>query len=156
MKITKLDSHNTEKLDLNLHCCENLKSHSKYFKCQYLCPTICTIYIYCNTVTLFMAVLYVFGITYVRGCIRSSRTESTTKQTTTINTRWEETQMVMAAKLIRLTHRISKQQHLVTESYTICSSCSRRSTRKILDIPSNKNPWNITQQVSTRCRNSCE
>jgi len=32
----------------------------------------------------------------------------------------------MAAKPTRLTHKIAIQIHLVAESWTICSSCSRR------------------------------
>jgi len=39
-------------------------------------------------------------------------------------------------KLIRLTHKIATQLHLVAESYTICSSGSRRPVRKLLDTPS--------------------
>jgi hypothetical protein len=39
-------------------------------------------------------------------------------------------------KLIRLTHKIAIQLHLVAESYTICSSRSRRTVRKFLDTPS--------------------
>jgi hypothetical protein len=54
----------------------------------------------------------------------------------TIYTRWEATQMVMPAKLTRLTHKIAIHLHLVAESYTICSFRSRRSVRKLLDIPS--------------------
>jgi len=42
----------------------------------------------------------------------------------------------MAAKLTRLTHKIAIQLHLVAESCTICSSLSRWSVRKLLDIPS--------------------
>jgi hypothetical protein len=42
----------------------------------------------------------------------------------------------MAAKLARLTHKIAIQPHLVVESCTICSSCSRLSVRKLLDTPS--------------------
>jgi hypothetical protein len=57
------------------------------------------------------------------GVSRSFRTQSITKYTlTTINTGWEATQRVMAAKLTRLTHKIAIQLHLVTESCTICSS----------------------------------
>jgi hypothetical protein len=41
----------------------------------------------------------------------------------------------MAAKLTRLTHKIEIQLRLVTESCTICSSSSRRTVRKLLDIP---------------------
>jgi hypothetical protein len=52
-----------------------------------------------------------------------------------INTRWEATQRVMAAKLTRLTHKIAIQLHLVAESCTICSSRSRRLVRKLLDTP---------------------
>jgi hypothetical protein len=54
---------------------------------------------------------------------------------TTINTRWEATQLVMATKLTRLTHKITIQLHLVAESSTICSSRSRRPVRKLLDTP---------------------
>jgi len=43
--------------------------------------------------------------------------------------------MVMAARLNRLTHKIAIQLHLVTESCTIFSSCSRRPVRKLLDTP---------------------
>jgi hypothetical protein len=68
---------------------------------------------------------------------KTFRTESITKyMLTTINTRWEATQMVMAAKLTRLTHKIAIQLHLVVESCTICSSRSRRPVRKLLDTPS--------------------
>jgi hypothetical protein len=37
----------------------------------------------------------------------------------------------MAAKFTRLTHKIAIQLHLVAESYTICSSRSRRPVRKL-------------------------
>jgi hypothetical protein len=40
------------------------------------------------------------------------------------------------AKLTRLTHKIAIQLHLVAESCTIFSSCSRRLVRKILVTPS--------------------
>jgi len=40
------------------------------------------------------------------------------------------------AKLTTLTHKIVIQQHLVAESCTICSSCSRQPTWKLLDTPS--------------------
>jgi len=42
----------------------------------------------------------------------------------------------MAAKLIRLTHKIAIQLHLVAESCTICSLLSRRPVRKLLDTTS--------------------
>jgi len=42
----------------------------------------------------------------------------------------------MEAKLTRLTHKIAIQLHLVAENCTICSSCSRRPVRKLLDTPS--------------------
>jgi hypothetical protein len=71
------------------------------------------------------------------GISKIFRTESITKYTlTTINTRWEATQRVMAAKFTRLTHKIGIQLHLLTESCTICSSRSRRPVRKLLDTPS--------------------
>jgi hypothetical protein len=52
-----------------------------------------------------------------------------------INTRWDATRRLMAAKLTRLTHKIAIQLHLVAESYTTCSSRSRRPVRKLLDTP---------------------
>jgi hypothetical protein len=68
---------------------------------------------------------------------KSFRTESITKYIlTTINTRWGATQMVMAVKLTRMTHKIAMQLHLVAESCTICSSRSRRAVRKLLDTSS--------------------
>jgi len=42
----------------------------------------------------------------------------------------------MAAKLVRLTHKVAKQLHLVAESFTGTSSRSRRPVRKLLDTPS--------------------
>jgi len=47
------------------------------------------------------------------------------KQTTT-NTHCEATQKIMAAKLIRLTHKIAIKLHLAAERWTICSSHSRQ------------------------------
>jgi len=41
----------------------------------------------------------------------------------------------MAAKLTRMTHKISIQLHPVAKSWTICSSRSRRPVRKLLDSP---------------------
>jgi hypothetical protein len=68
---------------------------------------------------------------------KSFRTESITKyMLTTINTRWEAAQRVMAAKLTRLTHKIATQLHLVAENCIICSSRSRLTVRKLLDTPS--------------------
>jgi len=42
----------------------------------------------------------------------------------------------MAANLTRLTHKIPIQLYMVAESYTICSSRSRRPVRKLSDTPS--------------------
>jgi hypothetical protein len=42
----------------------------------------------------------------------------------------------MEVKLTRLTHQIVIQLHLVLESCTICSFCSKRLVRKLLDTPS--------------------
>jgi hypothetical protein len=50
---------------------------------------------------------------------------------TKINTCWEATERVMAAKLTRLTHKMAMQLHLVAESCTVCSSRSRRPVRKL-------------------------
>jgi hypothetical protein len=56
--------------------------------------------------------------------------------TTTINTCWEATRRVMAAKFTRLTHKIAIRLHLVAESCNICNFRFRRQVRKLLDIPS--------------------
>jgi hypothetical protein len=49
------------------------------------------------------------------GVSRKFWTESITKYTrTTINTRWEATQRIMASKLTKLTHKIAIQLHLLT------------------------------------------
>jgi hypothetical protein len=71
------------------------------------------------------------------GVSESFRTESIMRyKLTRINTRWETTQRVMAAKLTRLTHKIAIQLHLVAESCTICSCRSRLPVGKLLDTPS--------------------
>jgi hypothetical protein len=70
------------------------------------------------------------------GLSKNFQAESITKSTTMINTRWEAMQSVMAVKLTRLTHKITIQLHLMAESWTICSSRSRRPVRKLLDTPS--------------------
>jgi len=59
---------------------------------------------------------------------KTFQTESITKYTlmTTINTRREATQSVMAEKLTTLNHKIAIQPHLVAESCGICSSPSKR------------------------------
>jgi hypothetical protein len=69
----------------------------------------------------------------IQGCIQKFSDWVVTKSTTiTTNTRWEATQRVMVAKLIRLSHKIAIQLHLVAESCTICSSRSRLPVRKLL------------------------
>jgi hypothetical protein len=73
----------------------------------------------------------------IRGCIQKFPDWVITKYTlTTINTRRETTQMVMVAKLTRLTHKIVMQLHLMAESCTIYGFRSRRPVRKLLDTPS--------------------
>jgi hypothetical protein len=76
--------------------------------------------------------------THTHECVsKSFRTESITKYTlTTINTRWEATERVMATKLTRLTYKITIPLHSVAESCTICSSRSGRPVRKLLNTPS--------------------
>jgi hypothetical protein len=82
------------------------------------------------------------------GVSRSLRTDSITKYVlTTICTRWEATQRVMAAKLTLLTHKIAIQLRLVAESCTTCSSRSRRSVRKLLDTPSYKPRASVTLRL---------
>jgi hypothetical protein len=70
-----------------------------------------------------------------RGCIQKFP-DWVDNEITTINTRWEATRRVMAAKLTRLTHKIAIQLHSVAESCTIGSSRSRRPVRKLLYTPS--------------------
>jgi hypothetical protein len=71
------------------------------------------------------------------GVSKSFRTESITKYALTFGTtRSEATQRVMAAKLTRLTHEVATQLHVVAESCTLCSSCTRLPVRKLLDTPS--------------------
>jgi hypothetical protein len=71
----------------------------------------------------------------VRGCIQKfpDWVDKRNIRLQKINTRWEATQRVTAAKLTRLTHKIAIQLHAVAESCTTCSSRSRRPVRKLLD-----------------------
>jgi hypothetical protein len=95
-------------------------------------------------------VLHVLKKHAYNGVSKSFRTESITKYTlTTINTRWEATQRVIAAKLTRLTQKIATQLHLVAESCTIC----RKPVRKLLDTPSyyfniSAAPWTNEHQIN--------
>jgi len=41
----------------------------------------------------------------------------------------------MAAKLIKVTHKIKIQLNLMAESCTVCSSCSRQPVQKLLNTP---------------------
>jgi len=80
---------------------------------------------------------YPDGIALLRRCIQKFPDWVVTKYTlTAMNTRWEATQRVMAAKLTRLIHRIAIKLHLLAESCTICSSRSRLPVRKLLYTPS--------------------
>jgi hypothetical protein len=73
----------------------------------------------------------------IGGCIQKFPDWVITKYMLTFGIiRWEATQRVMAAKPTRLTHKIAIYLHLVAESCTICSSCSRRPVRKLLNTPS--------------------
>jgi ribosome biogenesis protein Tsr3 len=82
-----------------------------------------------NKATVALFWFWVRVIVIYVGVRKSFRTESVMKYTLTIiNTRWEATQKIMAAELTRLTHR-TIQPHLVAESFTICSSRSRRPVR---------------------------
>jgi hypothetical protein len=88
------------------------------------------------------------------GVSKSFWTESITTYTlTTINTRWEATQRVMAAKLTRLTHKIAIQLHLVAESCSICSSRSSRPVQKLLDTPSYILVWESFTPLQTTRQN---
>jgi hypothetical protein len=71
----------------------------------------------------------VLHVRNVRGCIQKFPDWNDNE----IDTRWEATQSVTAAKLTRLTHKIATRLHLVAESCTIRNSSSRRPVRKLLD-----------------------
>jgi hypothetical protein len=107
-----------------------------------------TTYVHTHIHTYIHTHIHTYIHTYVCVCVcvcvcvhevisKSFRTESIMKyMLTTINTRWEATQRVMAAKFTRLTHKIAIQLHLVAKSCTICISRSRWPVRKLLDTPS--------------------
>jgi hypothetical protein len=87
-------------------------------------------------------------VTVHEGVSKSLRIESITKYTlTTINTRWEGTQKVMAPKLTTVTHKIAIQLHLLAETCTICSSRFMQPVRKLLDTPSY-----ISCRIPLRCQ----
>jgi len=56
----------------------------------------------------------------------------------------------MVAKLTSLTHKIAIEMHLVAESCTICSSCSMRPVRKLLDTRSYSNRFPSSSSSSYR------
>jgi hypothetical protein len=75
--------------------------------------------------SLLLLLLRLYLFMKCEGVSKNFRTESITKYTlTTINSRWEASQRVLAAELTRLTHKIAIQLHLVAERCTICSSGS--------------------------------
>jgi hypothetical protein len=86
------------------------------------------------------------------GVSKSFRTECITKYTLIIiNTRYEATQRVMAAKLTKMTHKIEIKLYLVSESRTTYISRSRRPVRKLLDTPvTTGKKWRL---LSLRCFN---
>jgi len=53
----------------------------------------------------------------------------------------------MVAKLTRLTHKIAIQLHLVAESCTICSSCSKWPVQKLLDTLSYLNVYLVMKSA---------
>jgi len=55
----------------------------------------------------------------------------------------------MAVNLNRLTHKIVVQLHLVAESCTICSCCSRWPVRKLWDTPLYRTNKECGQEVIT-------
>jgi hypothetical protein len=85
----------------------------------------------------------------VRGCIQKFP-DWVYNEITTINTRWEATQRVMAAKLTRLSQKNSDTTYLVAESCTICSSRSRQPVRKLLDTPSYRRREQLTEPQAKR------
>jgi hypothetical protein len=99
------------------------------------------------------------GLLYVsyayEGVSESFRTEPIMKYTlTTINARWEAAQRVGAAKLTRLTHRITTQLHLVAETWTVCSSGSRRPVRNFWIRPHTlkcNSSWLPTIKLHQKC-----
>jgi hypothetical protein len=76
------------------------------------------------------------GVSVYEGVSKSFRTESITKyMLTSINTRWEATQRLVAAKLTKLSHKIALQLHLVAKRYTICSGRSVKLTTHLHLVP---------------------
>jgi hypothetical protein len=115
---------------------------------------------------LFTAVSWPVSPAY-EGVSKSFWTESIIKYMLTFGIiLWEATQRVMAAKLTRLTHKIVIQLHLVAESCTICSFCSRQPVQKLLDTPSYmlvawwtwwlvvQIAYSIMQGIPCMCRNN--
>jgi hypothetical protein len=84
--------------------------------------------------------------TWIRGCIQ--KFPDWVDNEITINTPWEATQRVMAAKLTRLTHKIAIQLLLLAEGCTICTSRSRRPVRKLLDTNSySRRSWSLKFRI---------
>jgi len=61
----------------------------------------------------------------------------------------------MVAKLIRLTHKVAIQLHLVADECTICSSRSRQPVRKLLDTTSYVNCLYVQTMSCSVCCFSC-
>jgi len=79
----------------------------------------------------------VFVFRRYEGGSKSFQTESATEYMLISGTaHWKATQRVMVAKLTTLTQKIVIQMHLVAQSCTICSSCSRQPVWKLLGTPS--------------------
>jgi hypothetical protein len=106
-----------------------------------------------RTVLNFVLFLLIFTVLEIRRCIQKFP-DWVDNEITTINTRWETIQRVLAEKLARLTHDMAIQLHLVAESCTICSSRLRRPVRKLLVTPSYTacRPQNSSYPGSPMCR----
>jgi hypothetical protein len=107
------------------------------YVCMYVCMHACMHA--CTYLSVYMCVynVYVCVCVYIRECIQkfpdwvdNEIYAYNNKHSSRSNTK------VLAAKLIRLTHKIAIQLHLVAESCTICVSRSRWPVRKLLDTPS--------------------
>jgi hypothetical protein len=129
-KLTKL----THKIAIQLHLVAKIciicisRSRRPVWKLWIHPRTYMYMYIY---VYMYALCMYVYVCTRVYPKVSGQRHNEIRT-----NTHCEATQRIMAAKLTRLAHKIAVQLHLVAESCTIYSSCSRRPVRKVLDTHS--------------------
>jgi hypothetical protein len=111
---------------LHVNICQACWYHNR--KLQALCN-------YMYKITLHGKICKLLFIVTVQGCIQKFP-DWVDNEINNNKHLFRSTQRVMAAKLTRLTQKIAIKLHLVAESWTICSSCSRWPVQKLLDTPS--------------------